>query len=123
MGEAWAMWECAANHKWVNYTIIVKSAETDEIKYIVWMGSDPSQRKYYCFLSSAWGHNATFAFKELDEFSRKSREQNIKSRSLSTDSNIPWIYRRKQRKNMSHTLKDTQRKENNNVTVLLQNPY
>ena len=32
------------------------------------MGSDPSQRKYYCFLSSAWGHNATFAFKELDEF-------------------------------------------------------
>jgi hypothetical protein len=25
------------------------------------------QREYFCFLSSAWGNNATFAFKELDE--------------------------------------------------------
>lgn len=67
IGPAFAMWECAANHKWVNYTIIVKSVETDEIKYKVWMGADSTRRDDYCFLSSAWGHNATFAFKQLDE--------------------------------------------------------
>ena len=37
------------------------------------MGADPSQRNYYCFLTSAWGKNATFAFKELDEFFPKIR--------------------------------------------------
>lgn len=68
IGPASAMWECAANHRWVNYTIIVKSAKTDEIKYKVWMGADRTQRNYYCFLSSAWGHNATFAFERLDEY-------------------------------------------------------
>ena len=73
MGPANAMWECAANHKWVNYTIVVKSAETGEVKYKVWMGADGSQRQYYCFLSSAWGHNATFAFAQLDEFFPKIR--------------------------------------------------
>lgn len=73
MGPADAMWECAANHKWVNYTIVVKSAETDEVKYKVWMGADGSQRQYYCFLSSAWGRNATFAFAQLDEFFSKIR--------------------------------------------------
>lgn len=73
MGPANAMWQCAANHKWVNYTITVKSAETDDVKYKVWMGADGSQRQYYCFLSSAWGHNATFAFKQLDEFFSKIR--------------------------------------------------
>lgn len=73
MGPANAMWQCAANHKWVNYTIIVKSAETNEVKYKIWMGADGSQRQYYCFLSSAWGHNATFAFSQLDEFFSKIR--------------------------------------------------
>ena len=73
MGPANAMWECAANHKWVNYTIVVKSAETNEVKYKVWMGADGSQRQYYCFLSSAWGRNATFAFAQLDEFFSKIR--------------------------------------------------
>lgn len=73
IGPANAMWECAANHKWVNYTIIVKSAETNEVKYKIWMGADGSQRQYYCFLSSAWGHNATFAFAQLDEFFSKIR--------------------------------------------------
>jgi hypothetical protein len=68
MGEARAMWQCAANHKWRDYTIAVRSAETGEIKYKVWMGADPSQRAYYCLLSSGWGHNATFAFAQLDEF-------------------------------------------------------
>lgn len=73
IGPAHAMWDCAANHTWVNYTIAVRSAETDEIKYKVWMGAVPSQRAYYCFLSSAWGHNATFAFTRLDEFFPKIR--------------------------------------------------
>lgn len=73
MGPANAMWQCAANHKWVNYTIVVRSAETEEIKYKVWMGAESSQRQYYCFLSSAWGHNATFAFAQLDEFFPKIR--------------------------------------------------
>ena len=67
IGPAWAMWECAANHRWMDYTITVKSAETNEIKFKVWMGADSSQRDYYCFLSSAWGKNATFDFKTLDE--------------------------------------------------------
>lgn len=73
MGPALAMWKCAANHRWIDYTITVRSAETDEIKYKVWMGADDSQRDYYCFLSSAWGHNATFAFRQLDEFFPKIR--------------------------------------------------
>lgn len=73
MGEAHAMWECAANHIWVNYTVAVRSADTDEIKYKVWMGADASQRQYYGFLSSAWGHNASFAFSQLDEFFPKIR--------------------------------------------------
>lgn len=68
MGEAKAMWQCAANHKWRDYTIAVRSAETGDIKYKVWMGADPSQRAYYCLLSSGWGRNATFAFAHLDEF-------------------------------------------------------
>lgn len=73
IGPAYAMWKCAANHKWVNYTIVVKSADTDEVKYKVWMGADSTQRPYYCFLSSAWGHNATFAFTQLDKFFSKIR--------------------------------------------------
>lgn len=66
IGPAWAMWQCAANHNWVDHEIIVRSAETGEIKYKVWMGSDPKQRKYYCTLTSSWGKNATFNFGALD---------------------------------------------------------
>ena len=67
IGPAWAMWECAANHNWVDHEIIVRSADTDEIKYKVWMGSDPKQRKYYCTLTSSWGKCASFNFSALDE--------------------------------------------------------
>lgn len=73
IGPAWAMWECAANHRWYDYTIVVRSAETDEIKYKVWMGADSTQRQYYCQLASSWGKNATFSFKALDEFFPKIR--------------------------------------------------
>ena len=67
IGQAWAMWECAANHRWVDHEIIVRSADTDEIKYKVWMGSDPKQRKYYCTLTSSWGRCASFNFSALDD--------------------------------------------------------
>lgn len=73
MGPARAMWQCAANHKWIDHIITVKSAETDKIKYKVWMGADDSQREYYCLLSSAWGKNATFDFPSLDEFFKRIR--------------------------------------------------
>ena len=99
MGPAWAMWQCAANHRWVNYTITVRSAETDEIKYKVWMGADSSQRDYYCFLSSAWGHSATFAFEELDEFFRRIRGNENKLQvakyRLEYPVNLPSDMRRK----------------------------
>lgn len=68
IGPSRARWQCAANHNWVDHVITVKSAETDAVKYKVYMESDPSQRAYYCLLTSAWGHNATFAFRELDAF-------------------------------------------------------
>ncbi len=73
IGPAWAVWECAANHRWANYTIVVRASDTDQIKYKVWMGADETQRNYYCFLSSGWGCNATFAFDYLDEFFPKIR--------------------------------------------------
>lgn len=71
IGHSWAMWTCAANHKWLDYEITVRSAETDEIRYKVWMGADPDQRKYYCRLASSWGKNATFNFAAQDEFFSK----------------------------------------------------
>ena len=67
IGEARAMKSCAANHDWLDYEITVRSADTNEIKYKVWMGADPKQRNYYCMLSSSWGKNAGFNFKELDK--------------------------------------------------------
>lgn len=58
----------ARNIVWTNHTITVKSAETDEIKYKVWMGMEGSQAPYCCLLASAWGKNATFNFVALDDF-------------------------------------------------------
>lgn len=75
IGPAWAMWECAANHRWNDYTITVRANDTNEIKYKVWMGADESQRDYYCFLASAWGRNATFAFEQLDCYFPKIRNK------------------------------------------------
>ena len=56
------------NAEWINHKIIVKSAETDAVKYVVNMESDSGQRQYYSMLLSGWGHNATFAFSVLDDF-------------------------------------------------------
>ena len=56
------------NREWANHRIIVKSAETDSVKYVVNMESDAEQRQYYSMLISGWGHHATFAFSALDEF-------------------------------------------------------
>lgn len=58
----------ARNIVWANHTITVKSAETDEIKYKVWMGMEGSHSPYACLLASAWGKNATFNFVALDDF-------------------------------------------------------
>ena len=65
--DTWAITR-KLNHVWHNHRIIVKSAETDKIKCVVNMESDSSQRQYYSFLLSAWGHNASFALSKLDEF-------------------------------------------------------
>lgn len=68
IGPSWAMWQCAANHSWVDHRITVRSAETDEIKFMIPMVSDPRQRSYYCTLTSSWGKNAGFNFDALDTF-------------------------------------------------------
>lgn len=78
IGPAWAMWECAANHRWIDHEIIVRSAETDEIKYKVPMVSDPTQRMYYCTLTSSWGKNATFNFAAMDHIFPKIKGVPIK---------------------------------------------
>lgn len=59
---------CAAspNTTWHNHTIIVKSKETDEIKYRVPMNGIDEARAYYCMLTSSWGKNAEFNFDLLD---------------------------------------------------------
>lgn len=43
------------------------SAQTDEIKYKVWMGADRTQGEYCYTLASSWGRNATFNFNAIDE--------------------------------------------------------
>ena len=56
------------DYNWNDHTITVKSAETDEIKYKVWMGAEGEDQEYQGILMFGWGHNATFAFKEQDAF-------------------------------------------------------
>ena len=58
---------CDVNGVWWDYEITVRSAQTDEIKYKVWMGADGSQREYCSTLLSSWGRNATFNFNAVDE--------------------------------------------------------
>ena len=53
---------------WLNYEVTVRSAQTDEIKYKVWMGGDCTQGEYCYTLASSWGRNATFNFNAVDEF-------------------------------------------------------
>ena len=57
---------CAANEALANYEIVVKSAETGEVLYKVWMPLKKAKRKVYCTLVSSWGRHATFAFDRLD---------------------------------------------------------
>lgn len=45
----------------------VRSAQTDEIKYKVWMGTDSVWGEYCNILVSSWGRNATFNFNAVDE--------------------------------------------------------
>lgn len=53
---------------WLDYEVTVRSAQTDEIKYKVWMGGDCTQGEYCYTLASSWGRNATFNFNAVDEF-------------------------------------------------------
>ena len=52
----------------LDYEVTVRSAQTDEIKYKVWMGADGIRSKYCNILESSWGRNATFNFNAVDEF-------------------------------------------------------
>ena len=52
---------------WLDYEVTVRSAQTDEIKYKVWMGADSAQRSYRIMLLLSWGKNATFNFNAVDE--------------------------------------------------------
>lgn len=80
IGQARAMWQCAANHTWLNHVITVRSAENEEILYKVFMEADSSQRQYYCILTSGWGQHGTFAFKEVDNFFDKIKGGDYKLR-------------------------------------------
>lgn len=58
---------------WNDYEIIVRSAQTDEIKYKVWMGANDSQDSYKSILKNSWGKNASFNFSAVDNFFAKIR--------------------------------------------------
>ena len=72
--------DAVENHKWNNFTVTVKSAETDRIKYKVYMGAKETDIKYQCILASGWGKNATFAFKEVDKYFSRLRDKDIKTK-------------------------------------------
>ena len=57
-----------ANRNRLDYEVTVRSAQTDEIKYKVWMGADGIRGEYCNILESSWGRNATFNFNAVDEF-------------------------------------------------------
>lgn len=71
---------CAAspNTIWHNHTIIVKSKETDKIKYRVPMNGIDEARTYYCMLTSSWGKNAEFNFYLLDKAFTKIKNMRYK---------------------------------------------
>ncbi len=50
-----------------DYEITVRSAETDEIKYKVWMGTTGNTSSYVYDLAHYWGEKASFNFKEFDD--------------------------------------------------------
>ena len=52
---------------WHNHVMTVRSTATDEILFKILMYCESDQRWYANLLSSAWGHNATFAFPALDK--------------------------------------------------------
>ena len=60
------MYASAQDATWHNHTIIVKSKETDEIKYRVPMNKIDEDIEYNSMLTSSWGKNAEFNFELLD---------------------------------------------------------
>ena len=56
----------SSNHADLDYEITVRSAQTDEIKYKVWMGISGNTSSYSYLISSCWGEHASFDFKRFD---------------------------------------------------------
>ena len=54
--------------RWDNHTIIVRSAETEEIKFVLPMFADEKHYDYHSVLTGSWGGHADYNFAKLDEF-------------------------------------------------------
>ena len=74
---------------WNDHTIIVKSSETDELLYKVWMGGCEETIDYRCALVSSWGKNATFNFEKLDEVFDKIKKFDNKIKVLTNRLKYP----------------------------------
>ena len=64
----------------LNCTIIVRSAATGDIKYIVEVEYDSGNFDYRNLFFFGWGKNATFAFRELDKIFPKFKDATRKQR-------------------------------------------
>ena len=64
----------------LNCTIIVRSAATGDIKYIVEVENDSGNWDYRNLFFFGWGKNATFAFRELDKIFPKIKGATHKQR-------------------------------------------
>lgn len=64
----------------LNCTIIVRSAATGDIKYIIEVDIDYDNWDYRNLFFFGWGKNATFAFRELDKIFPKFKDATRKQR-------------------------------------------
>ena len=73
---------CAAepNSKWKPHSITVRSVESGDIKYKIWMSREGNPREYYSRLASSWGDNASFDFYNIDNSFIKIKYLENKSR-------------------------------------------
>ena len=65
--EAYTLCAHEPNSSWYPHSITVRSAETGDIKYKVWMNRGNNPEDYYCRLASSWGANASFDFENVDK--------------------------------------------------------
>ena len=71
-----------------NFEVTVKSAETDEVKYRVWLPMEKLGHEDRCVLASAWGPRAEFDFGQLD--SRFDRLPNKESKVKTALNRLRW---------------------------------